>query len=157
MSEHHGGYMRLALEQAQKAGAAGNRAVGAIIVRNGVVVGKGGNRRESAPDAVGHAEVMALRDAVQNLGGLDFSGCTLYSTLEPCPMCAGAIIVNSIPRVVIGKMHGANDRRWGDYSVEKVLDMVGAGTHVEAGVLEGECEALLRHWDVVNGRVPVAS
>ncbi len=156
MSEHHGGYMRLALEQAQRAGQAGNRAVGAVIVRNGVVVGKGGNRRESATDPVGHAEVTALRDAVGNLGGLDFAGCTLYTTLEPCPMCAGAIAVNNIPRVIVGKMHGSQDRRWGDYDVHKVLDMVGQGTQVQSGVLEDECAAVLNEWDIKNGRVPVS-
>lgn len=156
MSEHHGGYMRLALEQAEKAGQTGNRAVGAVIVRNGVVVGKGRNCRESVPDAVGHAEIMALRDAVANLGGLDFSGCTLYTTLEPCPMCAGAILVNKIPRVVVGKMHDPLDQRWGDYTVYKLLEMVNNGTRVETGVLEEECTTLLREWDIRLGRVPVA-
>ena len=155
MSEHRGGYMRLALEQAQKAGMAGNRAVGAVIVRNGVVVGKGGNCRESTPDPVGHAEIGALRDAVANLGGLDLSDCTLYTTLEPCPMCAGAIVVNGIQRVVVGKMH-SGDRRWGDYDVHKVLDMVGFGTRVEEGILEDDCAAVLHEYDVKNGRVPVA-
>lgn len=71
-------------------------------------------------------------------------------------MCAGAILVNKMPRVVVGKMHDPLDQRWGDYTVFKLLDMVNNGTHVETGVLESECTTLLREWDIKLGRVPVS-
>ena len=93
---NHEHYMRIALEQAREAGETGNRAVGAVIVRAEQVIGLGANQREAAVDAVGHAETTALRDAVARLQSLYLSGCILYSTLEPCPMCCGAIIVNGI-------------------------------------------------------------
>ena len=152
MPEQADEFMRLALEEANRAGEGGNRAVGAVIVREGIVLGRGGNRRERATDPTGHAEMAAIRDAVENTGSLDFSGCTLYTTLEPCPMCAGAIAINSIPAVVVGGLHEAEDRHWGAYTAQKLFQMVGKGTTIETGVLAAECGALLRAWDVKQGR-----
>ncbi len=153
MAGEHDEFMLLALEEASKAGAGGNRAVGAVIVREGVVIGRGGNQRESANDPLGHAETTAIRDAVSKTESLNFAGCTLYTTLEPCPMCCGAIVVNNIPAVVVGGMHTAADRRWGDYTVNKVIELVGMGNSVETGVLADECYALLHEWDKKQGRV----
>ena len=146
-------YMRLAIEEARRAGEAGNRAVGAVIVRgDDQIVGTGGNCRESANDPVGHAETSAMRDAVAKSGSLDFNGCTLYSTLEPCPMCCGAIAVNGIGRVVVGAMHNAGNKRWGDYTVTKVTQMIGQGTEIVSPCLETECNAVLHEYDVKLGR-----
>lgn len=144
--------MRMAIEEAAKAGESGNRAVGAVIVRAGEVVARGGNCRESAVDPLGHAETSALRTMAAATGGLDFSGCTLYTTLEPCPMCAGAIAINNVPAIVVGVMHASGERRWGDYTVDKVIAMVGQGNTVESGVLADECNAVLHEWDVKQGR-----
>jgi len=149
----HEKYMRIAIDEARKSGAAGNRAVGAVIVRGDEIVGIGGNRRESAVDTLGHAETTALRDAVAKSGTLDFSGCTLYSTLEPCPMCCGAIAVNGIELVVVGAMHNEGNRRWGDYTVEKVTTMIGVGTEIITPMLEDECNAVLKEYDVKLGRI----
>ena len=148
----HEDHMWQAIEEAGLAGEKGNRAVGAVIVRDGQVIGRGGNRRESGVDPAGHAETSALRDAVANTGSLDFSGCVLYSTLEPCPMCGGAIAVNGVPHVVIGRLHTPEERRWGDYAVTKLLSLVDQGTLVETGVLQEACEAVLHEWDVKQGR-----
>ena len=145
-------YMRIALDEARKAGDAGNRAVGAVIVRGDQIVGIGGNRRESDADPVGHAETTAMRDAVAKSGSLDFSGCTLYTTLEPCPMCCGAIAVNNIARVVVGAMHTPGNKRWGDYTVDKVTEMIGLGTEIVTPVLADECNAVLHDYDVKLGR-----
>ena len=95
-------WMQQALTEASHAGALGEVPVGAIIVADGVVIGRGGNRRESAKDPTAHAEILAIREAAQAVGGWRLVGATLYVTQEPCPMCAGAIVNARIPRVVFG-------------------------------------------------------
>ena len=92
----HEEYMRQALELARLAMAEGEVPVGCVIVRDGAVVGRGRNRRETAQTALGHAELEAIAQACRTLGGWRLAGCALYVTLEPCPMCAGAI-VNALP------------------------------------------------------------
>ncbi len=149
---NHDKWMRIAIDQARQSGAAGNRAVGAVILRGDEIVGIGGNQRESSIDPLGHAETTALRDAAAKTGMLDFSDCTLYTTLEPCPMCCGAIAVNNIARVVVGAMQNKSSRRWGDYSVQKVTDMIGVGTEIISPVLEEECNTVLHEYDVKLGR-----
>lgn len=148
----HQYWMRIALQHARIAGEAGNRAVGAIIVRDDQVVATGSNRRESGGDPLGHAETTAILDRVAKSGDLDFSGCTLYTTLEPCPMCCGAIVVNNIRSIVVGVMHRPSNRRWGDYTVTKVIEMVDQGTEVIEGVLTEECNAVLEEFDIRLGR-----
>ncbi len=95
-------YMRIALQLADEAAAEGEVPVGAVIVRDGQVVGVGRNRREIGKNALAHAELEAIDAACKHLGGWRLSGCELYVTLEPCPMCAGAIINARIDRVVQG-------------------------------------------------------
>ena len=148
----HEKFMRMALDEARKSGAAGNRAVGAVIVRGDEVVGIGGNQRESAMDPLGHAETTALLDTASKTKSLDFSRCILYTTLEPCPMCCGAIAVNGIALVVVGAMHIEGKRRWGDYTAQKATDMVGIGTQIISPMLEDECNAVLLEYDVKLGR-----
>ena len=152
MAPEHEHYMRLALQEARKAGEAGNRAFGAVIVRGDAVVGQGGNCRESAMDPTGHAETTAIRDAVARLGSMDFSGCTIYATSEPCPMCCGAIAIYNIPTIVVGAMQTGVDRRYGDYTADKLIEMVGRGNQVIAGVLADDCHRALQAWDVKQGR-----
>ena len=99
-SDEH--FMRLALKEAALAGAHGDVPVGCVVVRAGQVVGAGHNEREARPDPTAHAEVLALRAAALTLGGWRLIGCTVYATLEPCPMCAGAIQQARVDRVVFG-------------------------------------------------------
>jgi len=95
-------YMRQAIVEAQAAGALGEVPVGAVIVVDGKIVGRGGNRRESAKDPTAHAEMIAIREAALAVGGWRLVGATLYVTQEPCPMCAGAIVNARVERVVFG-------------------------------------------------------
>ncbi|MBL8480712.1 MAG: tRNA adenosine(34) deaminase TadA [Rhodocyclaceae bacterium] len=136
-------YMRLALDLAREAGSFGEVPVGALVVQDGVVVGRGYNRPISASDASAHAEIMALRAAGQCLGNYRLPGCTLYVTLEPCVMCAGAIMHARIARVVFG----APDPKTG--ACGSVLDLfaqtrLNHHATVQGGVLADDSAQLLR-------------
>ena len=135
-------YMEEALSLAKEAFALGEVPVGCVIVRNGEIVGRGRNCRETDKTALGHAEIEAIGDACKNLGGWRLWDCTLYVTLEPCPMCAGAIINARIPRVV----YGASDDKCGAVrSVCSLFDMkFNHHPKVECGILEAECAELLK-------------
>ena len=95
-------YMREAIAEAEAAGALGEVPVGAVVIVDGKIVGRGGNRRESAKDPTAHAEMIAIRQAALAVGGWRLVGATLYVTQEPCPMCAGAIVNARVERVVFG-------------------------------------------------------
>ena len=135
-------YMDEALELAREAAAEGEVPVGCVIVCDGEIVGRGRNRREKDKSALAHAELEAIARACERLGGWRLWKCTLYVTLEPCPMCAGAIINARIPRVV----YAAGDEKFGACrSVCSLFDM--AFNHhptVEAGLLEQEAVALMQ-------------
>lgn len=137
----HEEYMRQALELARLAMAEGEVPVGCVIVRDGAVVGRGRNRRETAQTALGHAELEAIAQACRTLGGWRLAGCALYVTLEPCPMCAGAIINARIDRVVFG----ARDPKAG--SCGSVTDLFSLPYNhkpaVRGGLLEEECGRVL--------------
>ena len=135
-------YMEQALQLAQEAGAAGEVPVGCVIVCKDRIVGRGKNCREKDKTALGHAEIEAIAEANKNLGGWRLWECTLYVTLEPCPMCAGAIINARIPRVVFG----ASDEKCGACGSVCHLFEMDFNHHpvVEKGVLEEESSALLR-------------
>ena len=134
-------FMKEALVLARQAADAGEVPVGCVIVRNGEIVGRGRNRREGDKSALAHAELEAIDEACRRLGGCRLWECTLYVTLEPCPMCAGAIVNARIPRVV----YGASDAKCGAVqSVCSLFDMkFNHHPAVESGVLEAECAALL--------------
>ena len=136
-------YMREALELARQAAAAGEVPVGAVVVRDGAVVGRGFNRPVSSHDPSAHAEIVALRDAAARLGNYRLAGCALYVTLEPCAMCAGAIMHARLARLVFG----APDPKTG--ACGSVVDLLAEQrlnhhTTVVAGVLAGECTAGLQ-------------
>ena len=137
-------FMDEALVLAAEAAAEGEVPVGCVIVRNGQVVGRGRNRRETQKTALGHGEIEAIADACKNLGGWRLWDCTLYVTLEPCPMCAGAIINARIPRVV----YGASDGKSGACGSVCVLFSMAFNHHpqVEKGIREAECAALLQEF-----------
>lgn len=136
-------YMNLALSLAKEAADSGEVPVGAVIVRrsDGLIAGRGKNTREAEHTALGHAEISAISQACSVLGGWRLGGCTLYVTMEPCPMCAGAVINARIDRVVFGSY----DKKAG--SCGSVTDLFGSGYNhrpvAEGGVLEKECTALL--------------
>ena len=134
-------YMEQAVALAKEAAAEGEVPVGCVIVCDGKVVGRGRNRRETGKTALGHAEIEAISQACQTLGGWRLWQCTLYVTLEPCPMCAGAIINARIPRVV----YGASDSKCGACGSVCDLFSMEFNHHpqVEKGVLEAECANLL--------------
>lgn len=134
--------MRAALEQARAAAAAGEVPVGAVVVKDGAIVGRGRNAPVAANDPTAHAEIQALRDAAQNLGNYRLDGCTLYVTLEPCAMCSGAALHARIARVV----YGAAEPKTG--AAGSVLDLfaeprLNHQTQIVRGVLAAECSALL--------------
>ena len=137
----HEVYMRQALELAKEAFQEGEVPVGCVIVRNGQIVGEGRNRRETHKTALGHAEIEAIHNACTALGGWRLWDCTLYVTLEPCSMCAGAIINARIPRVVFG----ASDAKCGACGSVCDLFSMDFNHHptVEKGVRETESSALL--------------
>ena len=136
-------FLRQALREAGKAAALGEVPIGAVVVRDGEVVGRGHNRRETDGDPLAHAEILALREAAGATAGWRLAGCTLYATLEPCAMCAGALVAARVERLVFG----AYDPKGGfcgtlgnlaqDPRLNHRLEVVG-------GVLEEECSALLR-------------
>lgn len=135
-------YMEQALALARQAAREGEVPVGCVIVRKGEIVGRGRNRRETDKSALAHAELEAIAQANQALGGWRLWDCTLYVTLEPCPMCAGAILNARIPRVV----YGARDEKYGACrSVCSLFDMnFNHHPTVEGGVLEQEAAQLMQ-------------
>ena len=137
-------FMRRALELAAEAAEAGEVPVGCVIVRDGKILSEGRNRRETDRNALAHAEIEAIEGACRALGGWRLTGCTLYVTLEPCPMCAGAIINARIPRVV----YGAKDARAGAMGSLINVNSYPLNHHaqVENGVLADECAGILREF-----------
>jgi tRNA(adenine34) deaminase len=136
-------YMHTALDMASQALAAGEVPVGAVVVLDGEIIGRGFNAPISLHDPSAHAEMMALRDAAQHLGNYRLVDCELFVTLEPCLMCAGAIMHARIARLV----YGASDPKTG--ACGSVVDAFGKGmrmnhhTEVNSGVLAEECGAML--------------
>ena len=139
------GWIEIALEEARVAEAAGEVPVGAVVICDGTLVARAGNRTVSAADPTAHAEVLALRAAAAARGRWRLDGCTLYVTLEPCAMCAGALVLARVDRVVFG----AWDEKAGMAgSVGDVLrhPRLNHRPQVAAGVAAEECGALLRDY-----------
>jgi tRNA(adenine34) deaminase len=136
-------FMRLALREAARALEHADVPVGAVVVRDGEVIGAGRNEREHRQDPTAHAELLALREAARAVGGWRLLDCVLYVTLEPCAMCAGAIVLARVPRVV----YGTADPKAG--AAGSVLDILGEPRfnhrpEVAGGLLAEECGDLLR-------------
>ncbi|MBD5225684.1 MAG: nucleoside deaminase [Bacteroidales bacterium] len=132
-------FMRMALREAQEAASQGEIPIGAVIVSNGMVVGRGHNLTETLGDVTAHAEIQAITAAAETLGGKYLTDCTLYVTVEPCLMCAGAIAWAQIPRIVIG----APDTKRG-YSTYVARKPFHPRATVTEGVLADECALLMR-------------
>lgn len=140
----HEDYMREALALAEEAAAAGEVPVGCVIVWDGAVVGRGRNRREEGADALAHAEICAIREACAAVGGWRLHKAKLYVTLEPCPMCAGAIINARIPEVYFG---ARDDKAGACGSVLNLFEeRFNHKPRLVGGILEDECGALLREF-----------
>ncbi|MGC9329221.1 MAG: tRNA adenosine(34) deaminase TadA [Candidatus Hinthialibacter sp.] len=141
----HAYFMRLALNQAKIAMAYGDVPIGAIIVRDGVVIGRGRNQREEKNDPTAHAEILALRDAAEQIGDRRLSHCSMYCTLEPCIMCAGAIVHAQIEHLY----YGASDPKAGGVeSLYQILEdsRLNHQVLVHAGFFQEECERLLKEF-----------
>jgi tRNA(adenine34) deaminase len=141
----HETFMRAAIAEAEKAAAIGEVPIGAVIVRDGEIVGRGYNLRETKKDPTLHAEMIAIREASERLGGWRLIGCTLYVTLEPCPMCAGAIVQSRMEQVV----YGARDPKAGCAgTLMNLLDEPRFNHQVPVveGVLAEECGQLLKNF-----------
>ena len=139
----HESYMSLALALAREAYARGEVPVGAVVAGpDGAVIGRGRNRRQETGDATAHAELEAIREACRTLGDWRLSGCALYVTLEPCPMCAGAVINSRIPVLV----YGAREALSGSCGsvIDLFFERYGHRPAVYPGVLKDDCAALLR-------------
>ena len=138
-------WMREALVEAERALAHGDVPVGAVAVRDGKIIGRGHNRKEADGDPTAHAEMIALREAARALGGWRLVGVTLYCTLEPCPMCAGAMVSARLPRLV----YGVDDPKAG--AVGSVVELLrdprfNHRVAVTRGVLAEEAQALLERF-----------
>lgn len=135
-------FMEAAFALAEEAFRAGEVPVGAVIVKDGVIVGRGRNRRETEQSVLGHAELEAMQDAAKSLGTWRLDGCALYVTLEPCPMCAGAAVNAHVERIV----YGAEDEVMGACGTAvSVIDLPRAfKPQLYRGLMAEECAALLR-------------
>lgn len=136
-------YMKEALRQAKKAYALGEVPIGCVIVYEGQIIGRGYNRRNTDKNTLAHAEITAINKASKKIGDWRLEDCTLYVTLEPCQMCAGAIVQARIPHVVMGCM---NPKAGCAGSILNILDMPEFNHQVAVtrGVLEEECSEMLK-------------
>jgi len=152
MAQSHDQFMRIALEEAENAGSEGNIAVGSVITSGDTVVARGRNLVTSTLDVTAHCETDALRNGGKALGHVDFSGHTLYTTAEPCPMCCGAIMASGIATVVMGARPEPSQRKYGDYTIEKLIKLAGfeQKLQVVTGVLPQVCADVRRQWDERN-------
>jgi tRNA(adenine34) deaminase len=135
-------WMRAAINEARKAEELAEVPIGAVIVKNGEIIGRGYNLRETSKDPTRHAEIIAIREASERLDAWRLLDCTLYVTLEPCPMCAGAIVQARLPRVV----YAAPDPKAGCAGTLMNLlqeDRFNHRAEVISGVLQDECAAML--------------
>ena len=146
MADAHERFMQIAMEEARRGAAEGNVAVGSTVVHGEDLVARGRNLVATASDPTAHAETVALRNAGAAVGHTDFSGYTLYTTFEPCPMCCGAILASGVSTLVLGARFSDVSSRWGDYSVEKLLEMTGRGSQLRVitGVFPEQCLDLRR-------------
>jgi len=134
--------MSIALELAKEAGADGEAPVGCVIINaDGDIIGKGRNRREKEKSALAHAELEAIEEACKTLSDWRLTGCSLYVTLEPCPMCAGAIIMSRISKV----FYGAKDEITGSCGsvINLFMEQYGQSTQVTGGIMAKKCSELL--------------
>lgn len=139
----HEDYMRLALEEAKKAYQENEVPIGAIIVRDGEILGKGHNEKEQRRDATAHAEILALKDAMEKVGAWRLTGASIYVTIEPCVMCVGALIQARVKSLIFG---AADPKFGGVVSLHKLADDIRHNHRIDytSGVLEKEARELMQ-------------
>lgn len=143
----HEAFMSQALKLAEEAMHRGDWPAGAVVVKDGTMVGRGNNRQNTGNDLMLHAETEALRDAFQRLGTTNLAGAILYASMEPCPMCAWAMRAAGISHLVLGARHADLGRTdLGSYSVDSFAQYAGFPLQLTQGVLHRECLALRRAW-----------
>ena len=136
-------FMKEALRQAKKAFAIGETPIGAVIVKDGKIISRAYNKRETKKNALLHAEITAIDKACKKLGGWRLCGCDIYVTLEPCPMCAGAIVQARIDNVYFG----AYDKKAGSFgSVCDISHLLPHKVNAVGGIMEDEAKAVLKHF-----------
>ena len=138
-------YMKEALSEAEKAFEIGEIPIGAVIVRDGVIVGRGHNTTETDKDPTCHAEIAAIRDAARNLGGWRLPGCSMYVTAEPCAMCAGAIVLSRIEHLYIGTM---DPKAGACGSLRNIVcdERLNHQVELETGIMQQECSDILKRF-----------
>lgn len=138
-------YMKEAIRQAKKAEAIDEVPIGCVIVYKGRIIGRGYNQRNKKKSTLAHAEILAMQKAMKVIGDWRLEGCTMYITLEPCPMCAGAIVQARVDKVVIGAM---NAKAGCAGSVANLLQMDGLNhrVEIEKDVLQPECSGILSNY-----------
>lgn len=136
-------FMKEALNEASNALSEGEVPIGAIVVMNDEIIGKGYNQTEGKKDVTAHAEISAIRDAEARLGGWRLSGATMYVTTEPCTMCAGAILLARIDRLVVG---ASSPKSGACYTLKNLLEdsRLNHTVNLEKGVLEDECAGIMK-------------
>ncbi|MBR0599240.1 tRNA adenosine(34) deaminase TadA [Sinanaerobacter chloroacetimidivorans] len=136
-------FMKEALKEASKALSMGEVPVGAIVEKDGEIIGRGHNLTESSKDPTTHAEVLAIREAAKNLGGWRLLDCRLYTTTEPCPMCAGAIVLARIPKIFIGTM---DPKKGAGGSLMNILqdERLNHFVQIETGIMQQQCEEIMK-------------
>jgi tRNA(adenine34) deaminase len=139
-------FMLLALEEAKKAEQEEEIPVGAVIVCNGEVVASTHNKRESLHDATAHAEILAIREAGRKRKDWRLTGCTIYVTLEPCPMCASAIVLSRISKIVFGAYDYENGACGSKINIPVSLPIFGYRAEVLGGVMADECRGILQEF-----------
>ena len=138
-------FMREALNEAMLAQDTGEVPIGAVIVKDGIIIGRGHNLTETTKDSTNHSEIIAIRDAERELGGWRLSGCEMYVTLEPCSMCAGAIVLSRLDKVYIGTMDpktGACGSLMNILQDERLNHFV----EIETSILEEQCQKILKEF-----------
>lgn len=148
MTLDHEQFMDIALELSRQAAAQGNRPLGSLLVsRDGNIVAQGGNQVYSDLDPTAHGEMVVIRRASRKLNTVDLAGCTLYTAMEPCPMCCWAILEANVSRLVLGGRHSGIGRKdLGGYSVETMLKLTGRALDLVTGVRARECEEFRLAW-----------
>lgn len=137
-------FMKIALEEAKIAAGEGEVPVGAVVVKNGKIISKAHNTREKEQNALAHAEINAIKEACEKLSSWRLDDCEIYVTMEPCPMCAGAIINARIPTVIFGSY----DLKMGSF--DSVINLANAGfdfkPEIYGGIMENECTAIVKEF-----------
>jgi tRNA(adenine34) deaminase len=144
VSEHET-YMRAAIEEALVAQSYGEVPIGAVIVKDGRILSRGHNMRETWKDPTAHAELIAIREAARILGGWRLTGCSLYVTLEPCPMCAGSIVLSRVDQVFIGAMDAKGGAVGSKMNIVETDEFNHRPT-VTTGILVDQCGMMLKEF-----------